>query len=404
MAQRRMYGSRSQDRAPYRYDDPYRTYGDDDDRDDDRGESRFSGSRSVEGMRHAGEGVPPSDWLPPGAAPPRRYGELSSESYGPQRYGHNPPSFEPSFNPARQHAYRGTMGGSGWQGGPASAFTGGDTQTAVSWGEPGGVDIGRHFEPGYGQPNYGGVPRAIPSWNQPQHQQGTSPRTYGQYGQAQYAQPDRPSSPYSGGGFAQQPHYGATHYGSSQYGGQGNTGAETGGWSQANQSLGQSAAGFVQNTYQPSQEPSSGFDRSGYQHGGYGHTNYGQSVEGHESTGATQHDPEYRRWRHAQLSSHDRDYATWRGNQARQYDEDYHHYSQQRHSEFTGRFEDWRKENQGHMPKTASGVEPAGNAGTHASASDVGSRSGTSDAEGAGSVSSGARPDKDKDKSGGKSH
>jgi hypothetical protein len=53
-------------------------------------------------------------------------------------------------------------------------------------------------------------------------------------------------------------------------------------------------------------------------------------------------DPEYVRWRDAQLDAHDRDYAAWRRAQHEQYDHDYRDFHRARREDFTRRFQSWR--------------------------------------------------------------
>jgi len=53
-------------------------------------------------------------------------------------------------------------------------------------------------------------------------------------------------------------------------------------------------------------------------------------------------DPDYLRWRDAQLRSHDRDYQDWRREQQRQYDDEYRRFRSERQRHFGQAFHEWR--------------------------------------------------------------
>lgn len=74
----------------------------------------------------------------------------------------------------------------------------------------------------------------------------------------------------------------------------------------------------------------------------------GQSQTGYGSTAQTRVDPEfdpdYLRWRDAQLRNHDRDYQDWRQDQMRQYDEQYRQFRSERQRNFGRAFHEWRSQ------------------------------------------------------------
>jgi hypothetical protein len=55
-------------------------------------------------------------------------------------------------------------------------------------------------------------------------------------------------------------------------------------------------------------------------------------------------DPDYLRWRDAQLRDHDRDYQNWRRDQHRLYDEEYRRFRSERQRHFGQAFHEWRSQ------------------------------------------------------------
>lgn len=72
-------------------------------------------------------------------------------------------------------------------------------------------------------------------------------------------------------------------------------------------------------------------------------------------------DPDYLRWRDAQLRGHDRDYQDWRREQHRQYDEEYRRFRSERQRHFGQAFHEWRSQRSaaGGTPDTPGHLDPA---------------------------------------------
>lgn len=386
MAQRRGFSGRSLDRdAGGRddgRDDPYRTYGDDDDRDDwerglrtpnddDDDRARREPSRGRFAKRRFGES----------ARYPTSLGR-GTEGYGQSGYGQTgqgPGYSESSFG------YGGLQGGQGTQGGYVGAPYGGGGQEGADWAHQNPqvpfyalphTQPGRH--PGYSQ------------WGQGQSGFGAPPgfgRGYGQqYGGQQHGASHYGPTPYGGqssgashqgqaGQYGQPPSYGANAFG--EYAGYAPSDPQGFGQGPSHQHTAVPQTGYGQGTWsqhggyqghgQSNLPPTSGYTQSSY--GGQSHQgSFGASGGAEQSSSygtaksgfASSHDANYGRWRQEQLSKHDAHYQTWRDHQARQYDDDYARFSQH--------FEDWRKQQQD--------SDRPGNVGTHGAASGVGSGSG----------------------------
>jgi len=85
---------------------------------------------------------------------------------------------------------------------------------------------------------------------------------------------------------------------------------------------------------------------------GQSQAGYGQRTQTHPDH---DFDPDYLRWRDAQLRAHDRDYQDWRRDQHRLYDDEYRRFRSERQRHFGEAFHEWRSQR-----GAAGGISDAG--------------------------------------------
>lgn len=100
---------------------------------------------------------------------------------------------------------------------------------------------------------------------------------------------------------------------------------------------------------------------------GQSQAGYGQRAQTVRSGVAYAHpdhdfDPDYLRWRNAQMRGHDRDYQDWRREQHRLYDDEYRRFRSERQRHFGQAFHEWRSQRSavGGVPDTGAAPSVSG--------------------------------------------